>query len=160
MKVKSVCDSLRNCSHTKTEYPNAVSRHGTSPHLQWEKDAAVEGPAKAGVQGDVLKWYTFLLPGLPGHRGPHGRSKTKTHSQLLSFMGQTIFSIVCSCYPSSVDKASPEGRCHDVAMNTTQVGRVFSVHCSKKQFELTYEKSYSQCYQHAPRTNSECGSKG
>lgn len=103
---------------------------------------------------------TFLLPGLPGHRGPHGRSKTKTHSQLLSFMGQTIFSIVCSCYPSSVDKASPEGRCHDVAMNTTQVGRVFSVHCSKKQFELTYEKSYSQCYQHAPRTNSECGSKG
>lgn len=37
----------------ETEYPSE-SREGTFPHPQWERDAAVEGAAKTGRQGDVL----------------------------------------------------------------------------------------------------------
>lgn len=136
LKDKSVCDSLRNCSHIKTEYPYAVRAEmahlptcSGKGKLQWRGLQKLEGNVMCLGGTD-----RFLLPGLPDHRGPDGGSKTKTHGWFLSFMGQTFFSIVGSCYPSSVDQASPEGRCHAVAMNTSweSVYSYDTVHCSKK----------------------------
>lgn len=94
--------------------------------LQWRGPQKLEGKVMCLSGTD-----TFLIPGLPDHKGPDGRSKT--HGWLLNFMSQTVFSIVGSCCASSVDQANPEGRCHSVAMNTSWES-VFSygtVHCSK-----------------------------
>lgn len=59
----------------ETEYSSAMRAEGTSPHQQWERDAAVEGCKVMCLDGTD----TFLLPGLLDHRGPDGGIKTKTH---------------------------------------------------------------------------------
>lgn len=72
---------------------------------------------------------SFLLPGLPGHRGPDGESKTKLVASYSTSWAKLSFQKSAPVTPFSVDQARFQGRrrCHGVAVDTPQFGRVFTM---------------------------------
>lgn len=114
---------LRNRSGAGLNSPVQREQRQAPAHPLRQRDAAAEEPA--GQEGKVMCWggtASLPLPGLPGHRQPHG--ETRTRWSLLNVTGQTFFPAAGSCRPLLCDHAGFQGRrCHGAPASRESVYR-------------------------------------